>query len=99
MKSSEAKVSFGFRGNAPSRAGRGLSAGEGWPYWLRPVFWGFLAFFGKKPEKTGLAGMAHPPYGTNFLKRDGFLALNFSMARIFDQRPPSFNSDNRHELN
>jgi hypothetical protein len=47
-----------------------------------------LAFFGKKPEKTGLAGMAHPPYGTNFLKRDGFLALNFSMARIFDLRPP-----------
>jgi hypothetical protein len=47
-----------------------------------------LAFFGKKPEKTGLAGMAHPPNGTNFLKRDGFLALNFSMARIFDQRPP-----------
>jgi hypothetical protein len=47
-----------------------------------------LAFFGKKPEKTGRGGMAHPPYGTNFLKRDGFLALNFSMARIFDQRPP-----------
>jgi hypothetical protein len=47
-----------------------------------------LGFFGKKPEKTGLAGMAHPPYGTNFLKRDGFLDLNFSMARIFDQRPP-----------
>jgi hypothetical protein len=48
----------------------------GGSYWLRPVFWGFVAFFGKKPENTGLAGMAHPPYGTNFLKRDGFLALN-----------------------
>jgi hypothetical protein len=73
-----------------SRPGGGLSAGEGWPYWLRPVFWGFLAFFGKKPEKTGLAGMAHPPYGTKFIKRKWFFYINFYMARIIDQRPPNF---------
>jgi hypothetical protein len=35
-----------------------------------------LGFFFKKPQKTGLAGMAHPPVGRISSKRDGFLALN-----------------------
>jgi hypothetical protein len=35
-----------------------------------------LGFFSKKPQKTGLAGMAHPPFGRISLKRDGFLAFN-----------------------
>jgi hypothetical protein len=35
-----------------------------------------LGLFSKKPQKTGLAGMAHPPFGRISLKRDGFLALN-----------------------
>jgi hypothetical protein len=51
--------------------GEGMSDGVGWQTWLIPVFWGFLAFFGKKPEKTGLAGMAHPPYGTKDRKSVG----------------------------
>jgi hypothetical protein len=67
-----------------------MTAGEGWPYRLRPDFWRYLAFFGKKPETTGLAGMEHPHYGTNYLKRAGYLTLNFSRARIIDQLPPSF---------
>ena len=84
------------------------------PYRLRADFWRFLAKIAKKPQKTALAGMAHPPFGRIFAKRDGFLALNeFSdsgrtkkgskicqkkslrslfLARIFDQRPPRFNS-------
>jgi hypothetical protein len=35
-----------------------------------------LGFFSKKPQKTGLAGMAHPPFGRISSKSDGFLALN-----------------------
>jgi hypothetical protein len=34
-----------------------------------------LGFFSKKPQNTGLAGMAHPPYVLISLIRYGFLAL------------------------
>ena len=46
------------------------------PYRLSKKKGLFLGFFSKKPQKTALAGMAHPPFGRIFAKRDGFLALN-----------------------
>jgi hypothetical protein len=49
---------------------------------------GFFGLFWQKTRKNGSGRNGTPPYGTNFLKRDGFLALNFSMARLFVEGPP-----------
>ena len=56
-------------------------------------------FFGEKPQKTVLAGMAPPPFRAKSCQKRGLLGLfvpiegSFSLnsspwARIFDQRPP-----------
>jgi hypothetical protein len=47
------------------------------PYRLRLEKSRFLGFFSKKPQKTRLAGMAHPPFGRISLQRYVFLALNY----------------------
>jgi hypothetical protein len=96
-KSSEARFPLALGATPLPRAGRGLERRRGLAILAKTRFFVFFGLFWKKTRKNGSGRNGTPPYGTNFLKRDGFLALNFSMARIFDQRPPRVVISNNFE--